>query len=69
MGEDYSRGYKRAVEMLKDEKISVSEAENLVNSDPPVHEVFGGESRKFIEGFIDALDEMLKKAREKEDEA
>jgi hypothetical protein len=66
---DYSEGYKQAVEMVKDGKIKLQEAENLVSSDPPVHDVFVGESRKFVEGFIDALDEMLRKAREKEEEA
>jgi hypothetical protein len=66
---DYSKGYKQAVEMVKDGKIKLQEAENLVNSDPPVHNVFVGESRKFVEGFINALDEMLRKARKKEEEA
>lgn len=69
MNAEYSRGYNKAIEMVKDGKIKLQEAENLVNSDPPVHNVFVGESRKFVEGFINALDEMLRKARKKEEEA
>jgi hypothetical protein len=69
MNAEYSRGYNKAIEMVKDGKIKLQEAENLVNSDTPVHDVFVEESREFMKGFIDALDEMLRKAREKEGEA
>jgi hypothetical protein len=68
MEEDYSKGYERAVELVKDEKMGLSDAENLVAMENPIHEEFAGQSREFIEGFIDALDEMLRKAREKEKE-
>jgi len=68
MEEDYSRGYEKAVEMVESGAIDLQEAENLVTAEEPQHEIFLEESQKFIEGFTDGLAEMLKEAREKEED-
>jgi hypothetical protein len=67
MEEDYSRGYGKAVEMVEGGTIDLQVAEDLATADEPKHEVFFEQSRKFVEGFIDGLEEMLKEAREKKE--
>jgi len=66
MTEDYNEGYKNALEMIKNGKITLQEAEDLVAATEPSHEAFFERSAKFREGFIDALAEALKGARQEE---
>ena len=66
MTSDYDEGYKSALEMIKNGKITLQEAEELVTAEEPIHEAFAGQSEKFKEGFIDALKEILKEAKQEE---
>lgn len=63
MKADHDRGYERAYEMVADGTIDLEEAQKLVDADEPVHEEFMEESKDYVQGFIDALAEMLKDAR------
>ena len=66
MTTDYNEGYKSALEMIKNGKITLQEAEQLVTAEEPSHDVFFERSEKFREGFIDALAEMLSEANQEE---
>jgi len=63
MEKDCPRGYKKALEMVADGKITLAEAEKLTTADYPVHEVFAGESEGFKKCFIAALIKILNEAR------
>ena len=67
MKQDYEKGYNKAIEMINAGRLDLQEAEGLVDADEPVHEVFVGESEKFVKGFTDSCAEMLRKAKESED--
>ena len=65
--QDYDKGYNKAIEMINEGRLDLQEVEGLASADEPVHDVFAGESEKFIEGFTDACAEMLREAKESED--
>jgi len=62
---DFDSGYKRAIEMVGKEEISLKTAEELCSMDEPCHDVFEDKSKAYVDGFITGLREMLEKAREK----
>jgi hypothetical protein len=68
MKTDHDRGYERAYEMVADGTLDLEEAQKLVDAEEPVHEEFAEESRDYVEGFIDALAEMLKDAKSRSGE-
>ena len=63
MKADHDRGYERACEMVEKGSIHLEEAQELVDADQPVLEQFAGQSKEYVEGFIDALAKMLKDAK------
>ena len=66
MTADYNEGYKSALEMIKSGKIALQEVENIVAAKEPIHEEFHEKSAKFREGFIFALAEILRDAKQEE---